>query len=234
MEIRKEFWEKSYTRNENYMFYPKEESVSFLNRFVKKRLGIRTFKNLMGGGQYKGLDFGCGIGRITALINEFEIEGYGIDISENAILEAKKLLASLGWNPSRVCHYDGEHIPFKDDFFDFCISEGVLDSMPFELAKKCIKEIERVSKKYFYLSLIGQESIGAFPQIKDQNFKGEIIVDSQHEFGTIQSFFDLEKIKELIKETRFKIAWIEQIKHENLLTKQINSRYHIVLDKEGV
>lgn len=51
MKIRKEFWEKSYARNENFMFYPKEQSVSFLNRFIKKRLGVSTFKDLMGGGE---------------------------------------------------------------------------------------------------------------------------------------------------------------------------------------
>lgn len=50
MKIKKDFWEKSYARSENHMFYPKEESVGFLNRFVKKRLGVKTFKNLMGGG----------------------------------------------------------------------------------------------------------------------------------------------------------------------------------------
>lgn len=183
-----------------------------------------------GGG--RGLDFGCGIGRITALINEFEIEGYGIDISENAISEAKQLLASLGMDPSRICLYDGKRIPFEDDFFDFCISEGVLDSMSFELAKHCIKEIERVSQRYFYLSLIGQESIQVFSQIKEPNFKGEIIVEAKHEFGTIQNFFDLERIDELIKDTRFRIIWLERIKHENLLTEQIHSRYHLVLEKE--
>lgn len=43
--------------------------------------------------------------------------------------------------------------------------------------------------------------------------------------------FDLEKIEDLIK-PRFKIIWIEHLKHENRLTQQIHSRYHLVLEKE--
>lgn len=167
-------------------------------------------------------------------MHEFQIQGYGIDISENAILQAKELLVSLGFDASRVLHYDGKRIPFEDDFFDFCISEGVLDSMPFELAKHCLKEIERVSQKYFYLSLIGQESAQLFNQIKEKDFKGEIIVQEQHEFGTIQSFFDLQKIQNLIEGTRFRIIWIEHIKHHNLLTQEEHSRYHLVLEKEKI
>ncbi len=30
-------WEESYARQENFIFYPKEEYVKFLNRFVRKK-----------------------------------------------------------------------------------------------------------------------------------------------------------------------------------------------------
>ena len=37
----------------------------------------------------KGLDYGCGIGRNTVLMEEFNIESKGVDISQEAIEKAK-------------------------------------------------------------------------------------------------------------------------------------------------
>ena len=37
-DTKKEKWEESYGRGENFMYYPKEETVKFLNRFVKKKI----------------------------------------------------------------------------------------------------------------------------------------------------------------------------------------------------
>ena len=46
-------WEESYARYEHVIFYPKEEYVKFLNRFVRKRIGIDKFVDILdceGGG----------------------------------------------------------------------------------------------------------------------------------------------------------------------------------------
>ena len=58
-------WEESYGRLENYIFYHQAEVVKFLNRFVRKRTGVNTFKDILtsGSGKLRALDFGCGIGR---------------------------------------------------------------------------------------------------------------------------------------------------------------------------
>ena len=142
-DTKKEKWEESYGRGENFMYYPKEETVKFLNRFVKKKKSLEEYVQLIDSPEkLRGLDFGCGIGRMTILLHEFDIDGYGIDISQNAIIEGKKLSKHFGFNlESYLQAYDGEKIPFDDNYFDFTISEGVLDSMPFELAKKLIKDI---------------------------------------------------------------------------------------------
>lgn len=187
----------------------------------------------MRGGAYKALDFGCGVGRMTILLSEFGIDAYGIDISTNAINEAKQLI-KLHNAKAQVNTYDGLGIPYPDGFFDFCISEGVIDSMPFKLAKQCLKEIDRVTKKFFYLSLISSNSIALFSQTKfeTEQFDGEIEVQDQHEFGTIQSFYNLDKINQLISETSFKIKWGEQIIHQNIKDNTLHGRYHIVLEKQ--
>lgn len=79
-EIFKNEWEESYKRHENFIFYPHDEVVKFLNRFVRKRIDIDEFIDILPM-PLKGLDFGCGIGRQTILMEEFGIEAYGIDIS---------------------------------------------------------------------------------------------------------------------------------------------------------
>ena len=37
LDIKKEKWEESYNRGENFIYYPKEEVVKFLNRFIRIR-----------------------------------------------------------------------------------------------------------------------------------------------------------------------------------------------------
>lgn len=132
-------WEESYNRGENFIFYPKDEIVKFLNRFVRKRTGVDTFTDILNfRNTVRGLDHGCGIGRLTILMREFGMDAYGIDIALPALAVAKDLAVKLGFPElqDRFSHFDGGSIPFEDNFFDIAISEGVLDSMSFELAKK--------------------------------------------------------------------------------------------------
>ncbi|QKJ26300.1 SAM-dependent methyltransferase [Aliarcobacter cibarius] len=234
IEIKKDKWEESYERGENFIYYPKEEVVKFLNRFVKKRKSTDEFVNLLNLNEpLKALDFGCGIGRTTILLREFCIDSYGIDISQNAIDEAIKLGKHFGYDLKQsVTVYDGNKIPFSDNFFDFTISEGVMDSMTFELAKNLILEVDRVTKKYFFLSLISSDSITFINNLEvNREFVDEIEVNSEHENGTIQSFFNIEKIEELIKNTNFKIKWCEKHIIQNIITNNNHGRYYLVLEK---
>ena len=187
-----------------------------------------------GGGEMshlKALDFGCGIGRQSILMDEFGIEAHGIDIAKNALQEANALAKKLESNAT-FSLYNGKEIPYSNAFFDFCISYGVLDSLPFALAKELVKEIDRVTKTYFFLSLIGSESISSFASQKEgRDFNGEIEVQEAHEKGTIQSFFDRDKIYTLFESTNFVIKNLELITHTNLMTNVANTRYYIVAQK---
>lgn len=162
------------------------------------------------------------------LLEEFGIESYGIDISSNAVNQAKDLARNLGSN-ARFSVYDGEHIPFEDLFFDITLSEGVIDSLPFELAKDLVVEIERVTKKYFYLSLIGNESVSLFEDTAISSH--EVEVRDSHECGTIQSFYDMEKIKQLFKRTKWNLKWGEKHEYKNVINNTIHSRYYLVMEK---
>lgn len=233
MDFKKEKWEESYKRGENFIFYPHEECVRFINRFIKKKISAedKFVDILKSEKRLKALDFGCGVGRTSILLNEFNIESYGIDISENAINEAKKFAKKTGCSDNIDFRaYDGENIPFENNFFDFSMSHAVLDSLSFELAKKLVKEIDRVTKKYFYLSLISNGSNSFFGTNTETT--DEIIVEEAHEQGTIQCFYDFDKIKNLIENTSFKIKWAELLTHQDLLDPQKqHGRYTIVLEK---
>lgn len=233
IEVKKQEWDHSYARKENYAYYPNEEVVKFLNRFVKKKMSInQEFINILGEEKLKALDFGCGIGRNTILMKEFGIESYGIDISQVAINEAKELSKFYGFDMDNFFTvYDGQHLDFQEGFFDFVICESVLDSMSMSLAKELIKQIDKVTKSLCYLTLISSDSINMFSKYEEKNDL-EIVVKENHEKDTIQSFFDVPKIHELIQGTAFKIKWGELISNKNLLNeKRFHGRYYIVLEK---
>ena len=48
-----------------------------------------------------GLDFACGVGTHCLTFNDFEIEGYGVDISETAINIAKMRAKQIGVSEDR-------------------------------------------------------------------------------------------------------------------------------------
>lgn len=219
-------WETSYSRKENYIYYPKDEVVKFINRFVRKRNGIDLFTDIIETESVlKGLDLGCGIGRQTILMEEFKIQGYGVDISANAIKEAKSLATSFGYNmENRFKVLVENSLPFENDFFDFAISDSVLDSMYFKFAQVYIKELDRTVKKLVYLNLISGESVEA-------NFSDDVLVTTRHEEGTIQSYYNTEKINNLIKGTNWKVKQLNTINESNLLSDLKRVRYHIVLGK---
>jgi len=178
----------------------------------------------------RGLDFGCGIGRLAILMKEFGIDAYGMDISPQAIKTAKDLAAHCGYADMehRFLVSKGTRLPFPRNHFDVSIAESVLDSMPFALAKTMIKEINRVTRVIFFLSLISGDN-----SEHSREYAGEETVSTPHEKGTIQSYYNWEKITDLIKGTKFNIAWAQLITAESLLSRYKNSRYYLVLKKEN-
>jgi ubiquinone/menaquinone biosynthesis C-methylase UbiE len=211
-------WDKSYMKKQNFIYYPKEEVVKFINRFVRKRTGFKTFQDILGS-NLKALDLGCGIGRQTILFQEFKINGWGVDISSMAIREARMLARSLGFKmDKRFSVIDDTRLSFENDFFDFAISDSALDSMPFDTAREYMKELDRTVTRLLYVSLISGDC-------------KEIEVITDHEKGTIQSYFNVPKIAKLIEGTNWNIKQMKEITEIDLLTNKNNNRYHIVLFK---
>ena len=80
-----------------------------------------------------------------------------------------------------------QNYSWKNNFFDYSISDSVLDSMPYKVAQNGIKEIHRILKPdcVFYCSFISPlgTSLG-------KDYDGEIIINDEFEKGTIQSYFN--------------------------------------------
>jgi SAM-dependent methyltransferase len=224
--LKKDKWDQSYARGENFIFFPKEEVVKFLNRFVRKKEGINFFKDILElSRQPKALDLGCGVGRQTVLLQEFGFNSFGVDISQVALDKAKETSKALGYEMEKnFIHLKKIQLPFDDDFFDIGISDSVLDSMNFSFARQYMLELDRTVKSLVYLNLISSDSSGV-------SEAEDVLVEEKHEEGTIQCYYDIKRVKELIKDTRFEIIQLNLNKVENLINNTLSARFNIVLKK---
>jgi len=187
-------WDESYKRKDNYLFYPNEEVIRFFNKYLVKRLDVDEYKFHYGFNKGdKLLDLGCGVGRHLTYGLDMKFDVHGIDLSENAIVKAKEVIRTHKnfISDENVVSGSAADLPWDDNYFDVVVSHGVLDSMPFDVAKGAIKEVNRVIKDdgLFYCDLISGNEL---------NFFGEKEVTIEHEKGTIQSYFNLDKIEELV------------------------------------
>ena len=97
------------------------------------------------------LDFGCGVGNLERFIDIFftNCNYFGIDVSKKSIEKASITKKSS----SKFELFDGENIPFQDNYFDIIIAANVLHHIDFKFHKKILKEIYRVLKpsRHFYI-----------------------------------------------------------------------------------
>jgi ubiquinone/menaquinone biosynthesis C-methylase UbiE len=231
MNNQKNNWEESYKRKDNFVFFPHEEIIRFFAKYISQKTGLTSIKkrhNLTEAPRI--LDLGCGIGRHVIFSHQMQCESYGIDLTHSAIEVA------LEWGKKenipepekRILQGDITNMPFEDCFFDFILSHGVIDSMSLANAKKAVLEAARVIKKegLFYCDVVsGNDSYHS------TNFYGEEIVESEHEKGTIQLYFNDSLIKEVF-EQHFKIEEIILIKRSSLQINTFTSRFHLILKKK--
>ena len=230
-EVYKNEWEDSYKRKENFVFLASDETIRFISKYLVKRVGLNSFKKLYPYKQkLKVLDVCCGIGRTSVYGEQMGLDMFGFDLSEEAVESAIEHLKSYKIKKEfRNSHKSASiaNIPWEKDFFDHAICDSALDSMRFSIAKKGIKELARVIKNggFFYCNLISGEI--ASDSISSEK---EVVIDNLFEKGTIQSYFDQNKIKSLL-EPCFEIINYELHKVYDENEKLINARWHIVCKK---
>lgn len=223
-------WDASYRKRDNFVFYPHEEVIRFISKFIRKRIGLSEFRDVSKeSGQGRILDLGCGIGRHVMYCYEMGLDVYGIDLSDEAIQVAWEWAEykELTEPKKKIRQGDIRCLPWSDGFFRYAVSHGVLDSMPFEIARTSCVELARVMTVggLFYCDLISGDN-----SQHSREFSGEEIVTSFHEQGTVQHYFNMAKILLLIDEV-FEVEECNLIRRENVLHGGYTSRYHLVLKR---
>jgi len=224
-------WEESYARGDNNILYPQAEVIKFLNRYICKRNNDESITKLIKTLNDRcpvGLDFACGVGTHCITFADFEVEGWGIDISQNAIQQAKRNALTRGLSSDRfiVLDADGQKLPFENDHFDFIVAESCLDSMPLNAAKNYISELKRVCSGVIYASLIGADE-----SMESDEFE----VQTALEFGTYQTIFDEEKISRLFGSDINDFDFFQAVNYMDVRSNKINGkRFYCVIDAERI
>ncbi len=231
MEIKKKEWEESYNRNENFVFFPHEEVIRFVAKYVRKRIGLNAFQEVLALNRApRLLDLGCGIGRHVIFGHEMGLESYGIDLSDKALQFAMEWAGEKGMaHPDqRFRQGDIRSLPWEDGFFDLVVSHGVLDSMPFSVARESIPEVHRILAEggLFYCDVISGDNVA-----HSREFRGEEVVQGRHEQGTIQSYFNFGKLNDLFGQF-FDFLEVVLVRREDVRKGGYGSRYHMVLQKK--
>lgn len=222
--LRQAAWEASYERRENFLFYPNEEIIRFVARYIRKQVGPHAFRDVATNLAHRSttLDLGCGIGRHMVFGLQMGLDMHGIDLSQKAVDTAVDWLTAMGCEDasSRVHRGDAQKLPWPDGFFRFGFSHGVLDSMPVAAAKNAVTELSRVlaDDARFYCDLIAGED----------GFDGEVVVSGAHEEGTIQSYFTEEKMDALFSPC-FETLEVTLVSREDRRTGTAGHRLHLVL-----
>ncbi len=231
MNNQKDKWEEAYNKKDNFVFYPHEEVIRFFAKYISKRTGLTTFQKKHSNTEElpKVLDLGCGIGRHVIFSNEMQVDAYGVDLSDSAIKFAIDWAKKAGIkNPkTKIVQSDITKMPFQNNFFDFVVSHGVLDSMSESNSRNSIIETARVLKTggYFYCDVVSGNDSTHSP-----DFHGEEIVKSEHEKDTIQLYFNVDSVKDFFSK-HFNITEMILIKRESITNNQFISRFHLVLQK---
>ncbi len=229
IDLKRAEWDASYARRENHVFYPHEEVIRFVSRYVCRQVGWKEWEWRLPPGPRRGLAIGCGIGRHVFYMEACGLEAWGIDLSSEAVAVARQEAEArqLAEQATRFIAGSATEMPFPDGHFQVAVSHGVLDSMPFSTAREVMGEAHRVlaAGGLFYLDLVSGDD-----GTHGREFAGEEVVGAAHEQGTIQSYFNFSRIESLIAPW-FTIREAQLIHRRNLLEPACTARYHLVLTR---
>lgn len=146
---------------------------------------------------FKVLDYGCGIGRISNWISNDVNKVIGMDISQKMIEAAKKSAEEHNLKNVEFKLADGKSIPFKNELFDLiicCVSlKYIIDDDNFN---KIMGELARVTKKGGCITIIDEVDQNGPKILNEEDLSGFAILRSSEEF-----IYPLKKLNfELINE----------------------------------
>lgn len=110
------------------------------------------------------LDYGCGTGILTNQLLDYFSQVKGVDISEEMLAIAEELKPNTDRIQFRLI--DGQHLPFKNEFFDMVISRACLCLVPDDVFADVVAEICRVLKRggrFLWLEQISESPLWRNP-----------------------------------------------------------------------
>jgi len=221
-------WDQSYQRYENTLFYPSEEVIRFVNRYIRRRVGPNAYSREFKG-RPKVLDIGCGAGRHLAYLWESGFHPVGIELSSVACEQAVALMESKGAPREEydVINLSTDDVTIADASIDYAVSVSAMDSMPttsaIEVASKTLASLKPGA--LFYVDLISAD------RMRDGIDHGDLdqTVNEQHEKGTIQSYYEESKIRRVF--AGFDVVRLETITRADAIGHVTDKRWHAVLRK---
>lgn len=94
----------------------------------------------------RSLDVGCGVGFVVAYLSlpSFDLQPFGVDISDVAIEKAQTRLAEIPGSKKRLLALDSQQLPFEDDFFSLVTCFDMLEHLDESDIQITWGEIQRV------------------------------------------------------------------------------------------
>lgn len=172
------------------LFYPKKLLLFW---WIGKNIGKKV----------RILDVGCGTG--AALIEMKALFGaraelYGLDVFQMQIDIARRKLADVNvYADVRV--YDGQHLPFEDNFFDAVYTSDVLGHV--RDVPKWLAELSRVMKPDARLAMFAESALGRHAYIRNYLARRGVNTDPHAQFHI--SLYSKQELRELLDSTGFYI-----------------------------
>lgn len=94
----------------------------------------------------RSLDVGCGVGFVVEYLSgpSFDLNAFGVDISDQAIEKAKSRLTEFPGSHQRLAVLEGQTLPFEDDFFSLVTCFDVLEHLDLADIEATLNEMMRV------------------------------------------------------------------------------------------
>lgn len=94
----------------------------------------------------RSLDVGCGVGFVASYLSgkTFDLNVFGVDISDVSIERAKKRLSHVPGSAQRLSVLTEQKLPFDDDFFQLVTCFDMLEHLDVEDIDATLAEIDRV------------------------------------------------------------------------------------------
>ena len=177
LDYQKETWDSLATEGEEHPLravISKDDLNNYYFDNTIKRLFNQTIKIE---NNYKVLDLGCGVGRMSLWLAPKVEKTIGIDISPKMIEIAKKRAISFNQKNVEFFVTSGKSLEFEDRYFDLIICIGVLKYIiDEEDFKQMVREMCRVTKTNGYVAIIDQVDYNGPILLGKEDFSGQSLL----------------------------------------------------------